>query len=257
VPSFGLNGTFEGVFVCESEATMVKRSALLVGLVLVSVVTVVVPALGQCVQFDDPADMFRLSEAVFLGTVQATEPTGATGFHIVMHRARFKIERVWKGRLKNVETLGTVEAFQPGQRYLVFASVAHIKSGNWEGGLQTSKECGWAEPEDAAERKLRWLSANAGKAAFRNPIIVVMADGVLLSAQGLERGGKRIPVQELSAALVALPVRAWPYGRVVWESDSGLRAADFSDTKDIERNHAAVVAALMKLGVFVEWLPSA
>jgi len=118
-----------------------------------------VPAHAQCVVIEDPADMFRTAEAVFVGTVKATEPTGARGFHIVMHRAAFEVERVWKGRLKRFETVGTVEALQPGKRYVVFAG------GKRESGssvsLTTSLECGWSELEPEAQRKLQWLAEKA------------------------------------------------------------------------------------------------
>ena len=115
---------------------------------------------AQCVQYDDPAEMFRLADVVFAGTVRTTVPTGAHGFHIVMHQARFDVERVWKGQVHKVETVGTVEAFEPGKRYLVFATVAdRLEVGPGQRRLTTSLECGWAEPEGApGGRMQRWLT---------------------------------------------------------------------------------------------------
>jgi hypothetical protein len=118
---------------------------------------------AQCVQFGDPAEMFRLAPVVFAGTVRTTVPTGAHGFHVVMHQARFDVERVWKGQVRKVETVGTVEAFEPGKRYLVFARVANpteVRPG--QRGLTTSLECGWAELEGATgSRTQRWLTERA------------------------------------------------------------------------------------------------
>jgi hypothetical protein len=108
--------------------------------------------------------MFRLADAVFAGTVRKSEPTGATGFHIVMHRASFEIDRVWKGNVKQFETVGTVEAFEPGRRYVVFASISSEAQSAGPGrGLRTSLECGWAEVEGDAVRNLRWLSGKVSR----------------------------------------------------------------------------------------------
>jgi hypothetical protein len=121
------------------------------------------PAHGQCVIFEDPADLHRVADAVFIGTVRKSEPTGARGFHIVMHRVWFEIEGIWKGRVEKLETVGTVEAFEPGKRYLVFAGASPERSRSGEGSLTTSLECGWAEIEDEASPKLLWLYENVGK----------------------------------------------------------------------------------------------
>jgi hypothetical protein len=107
--------------------------------------------------------MFRLADAVFVGGVRKSEPTGALGFHIVMHRALFEIELVWKGRVEKLETVGTVEAFARGKRYLVFASTSAQTLRSGEGHLSTSLECGWAEIEEEAGYKLRWLRENIGE----------------------------------------------------------------------------------------------
>ena len=105
---------------------------------------------------------FELADAVFVGTVRRTEPTGALGHHIVMHRASFEIDQVWKGQVKKFETVGTVEAFEPGKRYLVFAGASTEESRPREGSFQTSLECGWAQIESNAARNLRWLRGKFG-----------------------------------------------------------------------------------------------
>jgi hypothetical protein len=142
---------------------MTRLNASLVGLVALTLVAVSERVHGQCVVFEDPADMFRRADAVFVGTVRRTEPTGALGHHIVMHRASFEIEQVWKGQSKKFETVGTVEAFEPGKRYLVFAGAASTEESRArEGSFQTSLECGWAQIESSAARNLRWLRDRFG-----------------------------------------------------------------------------------------------
>src|SRR5688572_4685397 len=122
-----------------SDGAMTRLNASLVGLVALTLVAVSERVHGQCVVFEDPADMFRRADAVFVGTVRRTEPTGALGHHIVMHRASFEIEQVWKGQPKKFETVGTVEAFEPGKRYLVFAGAASTEESRArEGSFQTS-----------------------------------------------------------------------------------------------------------------------
>jgi hypothetical protein len=136
---------------------------LLVAAVIVFASTAT-PLQGQCVVYEDRADMFRLADAVFAGTVRTSEPTGVRGFHIVMHRASFEIDRVWKGEVKRLETIGTVQAFEPGRRYVVFASMSsELKSLGVERSLRTSLECGWAEPESDTGPSLRWLAGKASR----------------------------------------------------------------------------------------------
>jgi hypothetical protein len=92
---------------------------------------------------------------------------------------------------------------------------------------------------------------------FRNPKLVVGADGVRVIAKGRAPDEAVVSVGRLNEVLRNLPVAAWPYGRVVWASDTGLRRGDLSDTGAIRDNHLAVDAVLNELRVTVEWLPSA
>jgi hypothetical protein len=123
----------------------------------VAVASTAAPVQGQCVMFDDRAEMFRLADAVFIGTVRKSEPTGVRGFHVVMHRASFEIDRVWKGQVKRLETIGTVEAFEPGTRYVVFATTGVPRA------LQSSLECGWAERASENGRNLQWLAEKVSR----------------------------------------------------------------------------------------------
>ena len=127
--------------------------------VAILVAGIAAPIHGQCVAFADRAEMWRLADAVFVGTVRKSEPTGIRGFHVVMHRASFEIDRVWKGQVRQLETIGTVEAFKPGTRYVVFATMSsEPESFGAQRSLTTSLECGWAEPESETGPNLRWLS---------------------------------------------------------------------------------------------------
>lgn len=144
---------------------MTRRHSSLIRFLLLTLVVVSERVHGQCVVFEDPADVFRTANAVFVGTVRMTKPRGTLGDHVVMHLAAFEVERVWKGQLRRFETVGTVEAFEPGKRYLVFAGASRDKSQTREGSFQTSLECGWAQLESAGGRKLRWLRDKVGRPA--------------------------------------------------------------------------------------------
>jgi plasmid stabilization system protein ParE len=63
-------------------------------------------------------------------------------------------------------------------------------------------------------------------------------------------------VEGLSRVLADLPVRAWPYGRVVMATDLGIRAGNGSDEEPIRRNHEAAQEILDDLDVEVDWWPS-
>ena len=133
-----------------------NRSLRAVSLAVV-IASMAAPALGQCVMFENRADMFRLADAVFAGTVRKSEPTGIRGFHVVTHRTSFEIDRVWKGQVKRLETIGTVEAFEPGTRYVVFATTGVPRA------LQSSLECGWAERASENGRNLQWLAEKVSR----------------------------------------------------------------------------------------------
>ena len=111
-------------------------------------------AARQCVVFVEPSDYFERSDVVFLGTVVSTKPTGAQGNHIVTDIATFDVERIWKGPTQSQFTVGDDRPFMVGGRYIVFA-----------GGkpLSTAMLCGWAELEETAEKKLRWLETKPSR----------------------------------------------------------------------------------------------
>jgi hypothetical protein len=94
----------------------------------------------------------------------------------------------------------------------------------------------------------RKYAAVESPAEWKNPFLIVAADGVEIRS-----GGERpahVSVDTLPAALVALPVSAWPYGRVV---AARPRESANETATEVE---ARVDAALEPLGVVVEWWPS-
>jgi hypothetical protein len=92
---------------------------------------------------------------------------------------------------------------------------------------------------------------------WRNPRITIRADGVEV-ASGAIRGGRRVVlVEELRGLLVRLPIKAWPYGRVILATDIGLRQADGRDDNSIRPNHDAVEKILKALDIEADWWPSA
>jgi hypothetical protein len=58
---------------------------------------------------------------------------------------------------------------------------------------------------------------------------------------------------ELTQALGDLPASAWPYGRVVAVTESGVRAA--GDDVPIRKNRALVNGTLDSLQVLINWIP--
>ena len=93
--------------------------------------------------------------------------------------------------------------------------------------------------------------------SWRNPYLVIRADGIEVIATSLPTGRTTVAFTDLQRTLINLPVNAWPYGRVVVVEDTGLRASDGSDEEPINRNRAAALNILKALRVHVERWPSA
>jgi hypothetical protein len=91
---------------------------------------------------------------------------------------------------------------------------------------------------------------------WQNPVLVIRPKGIEVDAVGLRRGGKIVSADDLASALVKLPVRAWPYGRVVAVTDVGIISYP-DDVEPIRRNGEAARAMLGALGVTVVGWPSA
>jgi hypothetical protein len=92
---------------------------------------------------------------------------------------------------------------------------------------------------------------------WHNPKITIRTDGVEVVSGAIRGGRKIVPSGELRGLLVGLPVKAWPYGRVVLASDTGLRQPDRRDDNSIRENHDRAESILKALGIEVDWWPSA
>ena len=91
---------------------------------------------------------------------------------------------------------------------------------------------------------------------WQNPYLVIRRDGIEVIAKGLPSGRQTIASTDLRRTLVALPVTAWPYGRVVALQDIGIRASDRSDEQPIADIRNVTLAILKTLQITVERWPS-
>jgi hypothetical protein len=89
-----------------------------------------------------------------------------------------------------------------------------------------------------------------------NPQVIVIPQGVEVRSSALPGGQTTVRVDELRRVLVGLPVSAWPYGRVVLATDTGLLGS-LDDLVPIKRNHDEAARVLKALGIEVNWWPSA
>jgi hypothetical protein len=81
---------------------------------------------------------------------------------------------------------------------------------------------------------------------WRNPILTVQDDGV------------DVAVDELKAVLITLPVRAWPYGRVVAQTDQSILPVPWEDyLRNMSQTRARVSQVLKELHITAELWPSA
>jgi hypothetical protein len=87
---------------------------------------------------------------------------------------------------------------------------------------------------------------------WQNPLITVQGDGIHFRVGGSPVEWRIIQVDELSSLLRALPVTAWPYGRVVAVSGGGPQTGT---PESASRNRVKAEEALKSLGVRVNWWP--
>lgn len=85
--------------------------------------------------------------------------------------------------------------------------------------------------------------------------MIVIPQGVEVRTSALAGGKTTVRVDELRRVLVGLPVSAWPYGRVVLGTDTGLLGS-LDDLVPIRRNHDEAARVLKTLGIEVDWWPS-
>jgi hypothetical protein len=87
---------------------------------------------------------------------------------------------------------------------------------------------------------------------WRNPYLTVCPDGVYLTVRSIKHESI-VSVRDLRAALVKLPLEAWPYGRVI-----AIQNCSIVDPADRDRGQRAAEAeALLKsLNLKIEKWPS-
>jgi hypothetical protein len=86
---------------------------------------------------------------------------------------------------------------------------------------------------------------------WNNPYLIITSEGFDLRFQGGQMHG---PLSILARTVVGLPDSAWPYGRVLAASESGVQSTDSSQL--IKRNKDEADKILKELGVTVDWWPS-
>ncbi len=91
-------------------------------------------------------------------------------------------------------------------------------------------------------------------ADWQNPYLVVLADGCVL-LHSTASPNKKLPVEELKSALVALPASAWPYGKVIALQENSVRAP--GDDALIKKNREAIERLLNSLGLKIQLWPTA
>ena len=90
---------------------------------------------------------------------------------------------------------------------------------------------------------------------WRNPYLILRPDGVgLLDPANNEQ--RLLKTDELVETLAALPIDAWPYGRVVVVAESS--PIDAEDQKVAVRRVKGIVAGTLEsLHIQINWVPSA
>ncbi len=90
---------------------------------------------------------------------------------------------------------------------------------------------------------------------WRNPYLIVKPDGVALLDAG-NHEERYLNPDELTRVLAQLPPSAWPYGRVVAVTESGVLSSE-DDKARIRKNRAIVAGTLESMHVLIHWIPSA
>jgi hypothetical protein len=120
---------------------------------------------------------------------------------------------------------------------------------------------GWSDvhPQDLDRRigapQIEKYRAVRDAREWKNPMVVIRPDSIEVVSEALANGRVTVPVEELRAVLIRLPLSAWPYGRVVGAQDASIIGSR-SDLEPIARNHLTAEDLLQGLGVAVWWWPS-
>jgi hypothetical protein len=208
------------------------------------------PGATGCTTRSTGPDVFHAEEA----TVSAAMRTGATsvGFRLGTHsseRPYIDVRLVLEGN--------NMRALQTGARVsLQRRRNLDIPERPPMGPRSTQLESQCLPAKIPAAIHAKYKNIRAAK-DWRNPALIIRAEGIEV-VSGVIRGGRKIvPSGELRSLLVGLPIKAWPYGRVILASDTGLRQADGRDDNSIRQNHDRAEKILKALDIELDWWPSA
>lgn len=91
--------------------------------------------------------------------------------------------------------------------------------------------------------------------AWRNPYLIVRADGVVLF-DAADSAEIALKPEEVIPQLARLQPANWPYGRVVAAAESSTRSSE-QDGVAIRRNKGILGGLLADAHVAIKWVPSA
>lgn len=87
-----------------------------------------------------------------------------------------------------------------------------------------------------------------------NPYLSVCPQGVIFSVRSVNRVRETVSLENLRTALLDLPVRAWPYGRIVALQDCSIGIP--GDAEDRKKRMREVEAVMKALGLDMSMWPS-
>jgi hypothetical protein len=118
----------------------------------------------------------------------------------------------------------------------------------------------WAQPNHlnpaiGPAEPTRYANIRNGQ-EWKNPVLIIQADGVELIAAGISR--KHVSTRDLVRELIGLSLNAWPYGRVVAQSDQSILPVPWDEyERKMAETRAAVAKLLKELDIKAEFWPSA
>lgn len=91
---------------------------------------------------------------------------------------------------------------------------------------------------------------------WRNPWVMIYDNGVALS-WGYPRQGKSVKCERLAEELAALPVSAWPYGRMISVQECGISGGGRQAEQYRKRAWDCIKTVSKRLDILVNAWPSA
>ena len=87
--------------------------------------------------------------------------------------------------------------------------------------------------------------------SWKNPFLMVYADGIEVRKTGADKAGLKMPVENVIAFLEKLPNAAWPYGLVVAVAENGIIVTGSEPNQG--NNTAALLSQLSKFKIKAEF----